>query len=69
MPMKITVNNEPVEIGQRTSIDELLEQLGLESGDGLALAVNQQVIPKKDWPAHQFQEHDTVLIIKASQGG
>jgi len=69
LPMKITVNNEPVEIGRQTSIDELLAQLGLESGNGLALAINQQVIPKKDWPAHRFQEHDAVLIIKATQGG
>lgn len=36
---------------------------------GIAVALNNQVIPRADWPATPLQDRDTILIITATQGG
>lgn len=37
--------------------------------NGIAVAINEVVIPKKQWHTYQLQEHDNILIIIAAQGG
>ena len=36
---------------------------------GIAVAINQQVIPKARWADTPLQEQDQILIISATQGG
>ncbi|MCL7987457.1 sulfur carrier protein ThiS [Sphingobacterium sp. lm-10] len=36
---------------------------------GIAVAINQQVIPKDRWAHTPLQEQDQILIISATQGG
>ncbi|WP_293906239.1 MULTISPECIES: sulfur carrier protein ThiS [unclassified Sphingobacterium] len=36
---------------------------------GVAVAINNQVIPKDDWPATTLKAHDQIILITASQGG
>lgn len=36
---------------------------------GIAVAINQHVIPKDQWADTPLQEHDQILIISATQGG
>ena len=36
---------------------------------GLAVAVNDAVVPRADWPAHAVRPHDRITIIRATQGG
>ena len=36
---------------------------------GIAVAINETVVPKSQWTSTLLQENDKVLIIKASQGG
>jgi sulfur carrier protein len=35
---------------------------------GIAIAINDTVIPKSNWNSHPLKETDTVLIISATQG-
>lgn len=37
--------------------------------NGIALAINNTVIPKSAWNSHLIQETDDILIISATQGG
>lgn len=41
----------------------------MAGANGIALAVNETVIPKNEWEKFQLQDNDKVLIIKATQGG
>lgn len=36
---------------------------------GIAVALNHQVIPKATWATTSLSPNDTILIIKATQGG
>ncbi len=36
---------------------------------GIAVALNNQVMPRAQWPATPLNDRDTILIITATQGG
>ena len=37
--------------------------------NGIAVAINNTVIPKSNWNSHLLTDSDTILIISATQGG
>lgn len=68
--MKLIVNGKEVETAPGLSVEDLLE-LYLESGkrDGIAVAVNGEVVPKGFWGERALQADDRLEIIRAVQGG
>ena len=68
--MKLIVNGKEVETAPDLSVEELLKQY-LESDklDGIAVAVNGEVVPKGSWSQRALQGDDRVEIIRAVQGG
>lgn len=65
--MKVQVNNKEVET-TATTIAQLAVQLDLPNG-GIALAVNNKMIPRANWESIALQENDNLVIIKAACGG
>ena len=63
------INNIAQEAAENQVLIDLLSALGLARPRGLAVAVNDEVVPRAVWPAHQLREHDRVTIIRATQGG
>lgn len=66
--MEITINNEKLSINNPNLAQILQSRLGDKTA-GIAVAVNQEVIPKAMWPDFVLKEKDEILIIKATQGG
>lgn len=67
--MEITLNNQKLIIAEEETLQDLVfSQLG-EKQNGIAVAVNNSVVPKIDWASTHLNENDTILIIKATQGG
>ena len=66
--MKVLVNNKETELAQESSISDLATQLQLSS-QGVAIAVNNRMIPRSEWPTHMLQANDSLVIIKAACGG
>ncbi|ADE55708.1 sulfur carrier protein ThiS [Coraliomargarita akajimensis] len=67
--MKLTVNDEARELPEGASLQALLAELGLAEKKGLAVAVNQSVVPASGWAQHRLSADDQVLVIQATQGG
>jgi sulfur carrier protein len=67
--MEIIFNNISQQIEERSSIQHVLNTLIGEKQKGIAVAVNQTVIPKTEWLNYILQNNDKVLVIKATQGG
>lgn len=67
--MKITVNGVSKEIANDSTILDVVEGLELISTNGIAIALNNAVIPKNKWYFKSLEEDDKVTIIKATQGG
>lgn len=66
--MIITVNNQNLEIEDNISIQELLIHLNTPE-KGLAVAINNNIIPLAKWSVSILHKSDKLLLIRASQGG
>ncbi|MCG8710831.1 sulfur carrier protein ThiS [Brenneria sp. 4F2] len=66
--MKVTLNDQPVELESPLTVDALLTQLN-RLQPGTALAVNQTIIPRDVWTQHQIQDGDDILLFQAIAGG
>jgi len=67
--MEITINNQPQEVPDLTTIQTLLELLEIETSLGMAVALNKKVVPKHQWQSTSLNPRDDVLVIRASRGG
>ncbi len=66
--MKITVNENVMQIDEKSNIEQLLNVL--ESPlKGSAIAVNQKIISRSEWLSYQLQENDQVSLFQAIAGG
>ena len=67
--MRIVNNGTESEIARGATLLAYLQNEGLADKPGIAIAVNESVVPRKDWSEFILKEGDIVLIIKATQGG
>lgn len=67
--MQVIFNEQGLDIPSASSLFFLLEQTQYASKKGIAVAVNNKVVPRADWPVFQLQENDKVLVITATKGG
>jgi sulfur carrier protein len=66
--MKITVNENLVQLDEQCNIEQLL--IVLESPlKGSAIAVNQKIISRSEWGNYQLKENDKVSLFQAIAGG
>jgi len=57
------------EIQGQPKITDALASLNIVSQKGIAIAINNNVIPKAEWDAYELQDEDKVTLIRATQGG
>ncbi len=67
--MQITVNGEEHQLNSTRLLEAVLAEIGVSNLDGVAVAINEQVIPKSAWATTTLHEHDRLLIIRATAGG
>jgi sulfur carrier protein len=67
--MNICVNDQARSVGEEATLLDLLRDLALAERRGVAVAVNDAVVPRADWSARPLAESDRVLVIRAAQGG
>ncbi|MGE2729312.1 sulfur carrier protein ThiS [Mycolicibacterium vaccae] len=65
--MKVTVNDEAVEVAEATTIAALLDQLGFPE-KGIAVAVDWAVLPRSEWDT-ALADGAKVEVVTAVQGG
>lgn len=67
--MKILINDDEKDIIEHATIAQMLNNLDLTPIKGIALAVNDQVIPKVEWDRYPLHSGDKVLLIQTIAGG
>ena len=68
--MEIIINGQSKEIPEQSSVQHLLSSLFPGPPvKGIAVAINQSVIPGSEWSTHLLHSNDQVMLIKATQGG
>jgi sulfur carrier protein len=68
--MELKINNKTKQFATDSlTVQTLLDLEIPEKQNGIAVAINNTVIPKSNWNSHPIQETDDILIISATQGG
>ncbi|MGB0932769.1 MAG: sulfur carrier protein ThiS [Lishizhenia sp.] len=48
---------------------ELLEKNNLDNKNGIAVAINNAIVPRTNWKVKELKENDSVVVITATAGG
>ena len=69
--LSLHVNGEPVSLllADDATLQGLLERLEVQAQRGVAVALNDHVIPRGQWAITPVTQGDRVEIIRATQGG
>lgn len=67
--MNIYINNKPQDLPVQTNISGMLEVLRITSQKGIAIAINNNVVPGAEWRTYELKDNDKVTLIRATQGG
>lgn len=67
--MTIHVNDQSRTLNDGAQLADLLRELGLAERKGVAIAINDEVVPRSTWPTRALAEGERVLVIQATQGG
>ena len=65
--MKVTVNDEAVEVDDQTTVAALLDHLGIPE-QGIAVAVDWSVLPRSQWDT-ALKDGAKIEVVTAVQGG
>ena len=66
--MNVLVNGKPTELEAGATVAAVLESLELPDR-GVAVAVDAEVVPRGEWPAHELNEGARAEVLRAIQGG
>jgi sulfur carrier protein len=66
--MNVTINGNQQDVAAGTTVAALVERLGL-GPKGVAVAVNEAVVPRSTWDAVELRDGDRAEVLIAAQGG
>ncbi|GAA1887882.1 sulfur carrier protein ThiS [Actinomadura bangladeshensis] len=66
--MKVTVNGEPRELPEGTSVAEVVASV-TAARTGVAAALNDEVVRRSAWEATTLRDDDRIEVLTAVQGG
>lgn len=68
--MNLIINGDAQELPANASVTTVLEELGISATrQGMAVAVNEQIVPRSEWEKLELSENDRIEIVHAVQGG
>jgi sulfur carrier protein len=67
--MDIYINSECYSLHDDAKVTDAISKLNLNGTKGIALAVNNDVVPRNEWDTRVLQQGDKVMLIRATQGG
>jgi len=66
--LSIKLNGKTEKMKDNSSVLAVVETMNIDQ-NGIAIAVNQNIIIKANWATTLLKNNDEILIIKATQGG
>ena len=65
----IFINGETFQFESAKNLSFFFKEHNVETPKGIAVAINNKVIPRSRWDEHLVNDNDHIIIIKATQGG
>ena len=63
--MEITINNKSYTTDDDCNLIKILDKVQVTDKLGVAIAVNNTVVPKTEWENYIVKDRDTILVINA----
>jgi sulfur carrier protein len=68
--VELKVNGDKKNVGEHTTLSDLLESMDISAdATGIAVALNESVVPRQNWRATRLRPSDSIEVIRAVQGG
>ena len=67
--VQVTINRESFMLPDTGTLADVLPLLDIDGPDGIAIAVNDDVVPRGEWQHYKLEANDKVFVIRATQGG
>ena len=67
--MNISINGDSFEINSGVSLHQVLEERCFIKKTGIAVALNNIVVPQAQWSTVLLNANDCILVITATKGG
>ena len=67
--IEVSINQERCQLPEPGILADVLPLLRIHQPDGIAIAVNDNVIPKGEWESYALKAQDKIFVIRATQGG
>ncbi len=67
--MTITLNGKTTDVAETATVADVVRAIVDADAGGVAVAVNESVVPQREWPRHRLADGDAIEIIHAVQGG
>ena len=68
--MTITVNGSTVDVAEHATVVDAVTTVGKSDADrGIAVAVNGEVVPRREWRETRLTDGDKVEVLTAVAGG
>jgi sulfur carrier protein len=67
--MLLYLNDQACEVPSGENLEVVFNELKIEMQKGMAVAVNNAVVQKSNWPTFKITAGDKIILIKATQGG
>jgi sulfur carrier protein len=64
----VTINGEAGDLPDGSRVDAVVARLG-RGGKGIAVAINDTVVPRSRWSSVELADGDRVEVLTAAQGG
>ena len=70
-PLEITVsfNGDSTKVSSPKTLTQFLEHKKIASNQGMAIALNNEVVPRSKWDETKLKMNDSILAIIPTQGG
>ena len=67
--MRVIVNGQEMDLPQGATLPDVLERMAVSDARGVAVAVDDEVIPTSSWAETGLRDGQRVEILRAVQGG
>jgi sulfur carrier protein len=65
----ITINGERRELHEGATIEAAVRAAGAPDGRGVAVALDGEVVPRREWAITEIRDGQQVEVLRAVQGG
>jgi sulfur carrier protein len=66
--MRVVVNGKPMDLSEASTVQELIDRLGLTAGS-VVVERNGEPVPRTDFVAVRLNEGDRLEVVRAVPGG